>query len=271
MEAIGSFFTTVLYQPLFNALMFLVWLIPGHSIGWAIILLTLVVRFALLPTSAKNFEHQRRMKALQPKLNDLKERHGKDQASHSKAVMELYASEKVNPLSGCLPLLVQLPILIVLYRVFLGGLAEDNFNLLYSFVPRLEHINTHWLGLDLTKPEKYVLPLLAGLTQWYQTKQMQMFTPLASPVKKDGDAGSPEDFSQTMAKQMLLIGPAMSFFITFTLPAALGLYWVATNTFMIVQQLYFMTKPEPQLTNSLKTKDDVTVTIRSKGAPDGQK
>jgi YidC/Oxa1 family membrane protein insertase len=264
MSVISHFFTIVLYQPLFNLLFFLAWLVPGHSIGWAIILVTLLVRVLLLPSSIKMLHEQARMRALQPKLEALKNEHGSNKEAHSKAVMELYAAEKVSPLGGCLPMLVQLPILLVLYRVFIHGLAgTDTASLLYSFTPHLASINTHWLGLDISKPEKFIIPILAAGLQYLQTNQMMKLqpTPVSTGKKDEGDV------AQMMNKQMMVIAPLMTYFITFRLPAALGLYWVATNLFMVLQQTWFLRRPLPELklSNTIKTKDNVTVTIRSKG------
>lgn len=263
MDAIKNFFTTVLYQPLFNALIFLAWIIPSHSIGWAILLLTVIIRLALLPSSWKTFVHQRRLQELQPKINALKEKHGSDRAAHSQAIMELYASEKVSPFSTCLPTLVQLPVLIALYQVFMGGLSTDNFNLLYSFTPHADSINAHWFNLDLSKPEPLVLPILVAASQFLQGRQMMALTMPA--------ANKTDDPGQMMARQMMFITPIIIYFFTLRLPAALGLYWLATTVFMLIQQQWFMHRPLPKISATIKTKNNVTVTIRRKGEPIGGK
>jgi YidC/Oxa1 family membrane protein insertase len=266
MQGIKDLFTAVFYTPLFNALIFLAWLIPGHSIGWAIIALTILIRAALLPSSIKTLEHQGRMRALQPKMDDLKKVHANDKNAHSKALMELYASEKVNPLGGCLPSLVQLPILLVIYRVFIHGLNTDQFNLLYSFTKHMDTINTLWLGIDLAHPEKWVMPVLAGALQFVQARQMAPLTSTASTGNSDADSSA-----QMMTKQMMYIFPFMTIFIARSLPAALSLYWITFSLFTIVQQWWFFRKnahllaegklPKPDI----KTKEGVTVTIRQKG------
>lgn len=261
MIAIKHFFTVILYQPLFNLLIFLTWLIPGHSIGWAIIGLTIIIRLLLLPSSLKTLEHQHRLRSLQPKIDELKDKHKDDKAAHSKAVMELYAAEKVSPFGGCLPMLIQLPVIIVLYQVFLHGLTTTGDDLLYSFTPHLAAINPHWFGLDLLKPERIVIPILAAGLQYYQAWQMMKLAP--SPTNKS------DDMSQTMSKQMMYFTPVMTYLITLRLPAALGLYWVATTVFMVAQQWWFIRQPTPALSNIIKTKDNVTVTIRAKGSGEG--
>ncbi len=258
-DFLNSIFVPLLYQPLFNALVFLAWLIPGHSIGWAIIALTVLIRLLLLPSANQTFAQQARMKALQPKLNDLKEKHGEDKQAHSKALMELYAAEKFNPFGGCLPSLVQLPILIVLYRVFVGGLNTDHFNLLYSFTPHMDTINALWFGLDLTKPNPIILPVLAGIAQFFQARQMSSLT--AAPSGK-GDA---EDVSAAMSKQFMYIFPIMTIFIARQLPAAMSIYWIIFSLFSIVHHWWYFRDdrnlPEPGVS---KTKEGVTVSVRQR-------
>ena len=260
MIVIKDFFNLILYQPLFNALIFLAWLIPGHSIGWAIIILTILIRVILLPSGLKTLHQQRRIQALQPKVSELKDKHGDDKAAHSKALMELYAAEKVNPFGGCLPLLIQLPVLWALYQVFIHGLSTDQFNVLYSFTPRPETINTHWFGLDLAQPERWVLPIVAGLLQYLQGRQMMGLTAGIKP-KKDSE----QDMSAAMTKQMTYLMPIVSVFIVRGLPAALGLYWVATTLFMIGQQWYGLRQSVSSVPPSVKTKSGVQITIRAKG------
>lgn len=258
MEAIKDSFTLILYQPLFNALIFLAWLIPGHSIGWAIIVLTILIRLLLLPSNLKMLHQQQRLRALQPKIEELKQKHGTDRTAHSQAIMELYAAEKVNPLGSCLPMLVQLPVLIVLYQVFVQGLSTGQFHLLYSFTPHLPTINTSWYGLDLTKPEPWVLPILAGVLQYFQARQM---APLTSPLaKKEGQP----DVSQLMQRQMLYIFPLVTVFITRSVPAALGLYWVVFSLFNLLQQTWALRQLAKVKPGSAGAASEVTVTVRTK-------
>lgn len=267
MNFIQDFFTVTLYQPLFNALIALAFIIPGHSIGWAIIALTVIIRLALLPSGIKVLEHQIRLRALQPKMLEIQKEHGKDKAAHSKAIMDLYAAEKVSPFSACLPTLVQLPIFIALYQVFIGGLSTDKFNLLYSFTPKLDSLNTTWFGLDLTRPEVYVLPVLAAGLQYLVARQMQLLNPTTVGATAGKD-GAP-DMATMMSKQMLYVVPVITYFFTMKVPAALGLYWVATTLFMYLQQAWFLSRPQAALSDLpkfIKTKNNVTVTVRQKGS-----
>lgn len=225
-----DFFRTILYQPLYNFLIYLAWLVPGHSIGWAIIILTIIIRLILLPGSIKASEAQARMSLLQPEINKIR-KEIKDQKAQSQAMMELYKREGVSPFGPCLPLLIQLPVIMVLYQVFRVGLDESRFSLLYSFVPHPEKINPNFLGINLSHPDLYLFPILAGVLQFVLSKLTMNKMPATS---KEGEA----DPMQMATKQMIYIFPLVTVFIARSLPAALSLYWIITTVFGIFQQLY---------------------------------
>lgn len=236
MTAIKDFLKVILYKPLFNILVFLVWLIPGHSVGWAIIILTVLVRLALYPSQKKSIESQKKMQEIQPKMEEIKEKYKDDQQAQAEATMSLYKQYKINPLSSCLPLLIQLPILIVLYRVFTAGLNTDRFNeLLYTFTPRPETVNALFYGLDLSQPSIY-LAILAGVLQLIQSRQMMKNQP-KKKGKKD-KMGILGDFSS----QMVYIFPIFTVIIAMKLPSALAIYWIVTTLFMIIQQKMVFSK-----------------------------
>lgn len=237
-----AFFNTVLYQPLYNLLIFFVWLTPNHSIGWAIVLLTLLIRFALLPLSLKGARAQVKLQALQPKVNKLRAEI-KDQQEQGKALMALYKKEGVSPFGSCLIALVQLPILIVLYQVFRAGLNLDSFNLIYSFMPKPESMQSVFLGVDLTKNNPLVYPILAGATQFALSYLMM-------PPKKNNTKANANDPMAMMNKQMLFIFPLMTFVFARSMPAALSLYWVVTTLFSIAQQIYININIKKELENA---------------------
>jgi len=221
----------ILYNPLYNILMLFAWLIPGHSIGWAIIALTILIRLILLPASLKAAKAQTKMQLLQPKMAEIKEKIA-DKAEQSKALMELYKKEGVSPLGSCLPLLIQLPIIWVLYSVFNHGLDIASFKSLYSFMPRLDSINTSFFGLDISKPDLWVLPIIAGASQF-------LLSWLSVPKTPKTDAAPKEpDMTQMVNKQMLYLFPLITVFIGRSMPAALVIYWIVTTIFGVLQQLY---------------------------------
>ena len=225
-----DFFFTTLYQPLYNVLMFLVWLIPGHYVGLAIIVLTVLIRVALLPSSLKAARFQVKNAELQPKVNKIR-REIKDQQEQTKAIMALYKEEGHSPFGSCLPLLIQMPILIVMYQVFRGGLNTDGLTALYSFMPRPEMLNTDFLGFDLTVADPWILPILAGLLQFGLSWMMKPKVDPNQPVDN-------KDPMAMMSKQMLFLPSVITIFFGRTMPAALVLYWIVTTLFGIGQQWY---------------------------------
>ena len=200
--------------------------------GLAIIALTLLIRLILWPSFQKSLKSQKALQQLQPKLDEIKEKYKGDQEAQAKATMEMYKENKVNPLSSCLPLLVQLPILIALYRVFLVGLNGEFGSDLYSFVANPGPINAEFLGLvDLTK-RSYLFAALAGIFQFVQSKMM---APKNKPASGDKLAG-------LMSTQFTYFMPIITVIISIQLPAGLSLYWAVTTLFAIGQQYYIMKK-----------------------------
>src|SRR5438105_3158478 len=141
---ISSIWHTVVYQPLYNILFFLVGIIPGHNVGLAIILLTIIVRVALFPLTGKSIKAQKAMKVLEPKLKELREKHKDDKQKLAQKSMELYQEHGVTPFSGCLPMVIQIPIIIGLYWVFSRGLHVVDTSILYSFVTAPGALNMHF-------------------------------------------------------------------------------------------------------------------------------
>ncbi|MEI6039943.1 MAG: YidC/Oxa1 family membrane protein insertase [Candidatus Berkelbacteria bacterium] len=258
---------TVLYYPLFNALMFLVFIIPDHNVGWAIIGLTVIIRLILLPSSLDASRQQKRMQEIQPELQAIQEKYKDDKQKQAEVLAQFYKDNKINPLGSCLPLLLQLPILIILYYVFKNGLDMSRFALLYSWVPKPDMIQTMFFGLDLAKPDKWVLPILAGLLQFYQGYQV-------APKTKPGE--QPE-MAQMISKQMLYMMPIFTIFIAGRFPAALPLYWIITTLFAIGQQWWVgreNPKSEVKIVNKKSEikkleqksiKNGIEVTVRRKG------
>ena len=125
---LGSLFHAILYQPIFNVLIALYNLIPDF--GVALIVLTILLRLALFPLSQKSIKSQKELSEIQPEIKKLQQQYKDDKQKQAQALMELYKEKKVNPMSGCLPLLIQLPILIALYQVCLNVFKPDAFSAL---------------------------------------------------------------------------------------------------------------------------------------------
>lgn len=237
-------FDILIYQPLYNTLIFFYNVIPGHDFGIAVILTTLALKSLLIPLSKKQIESQKKMQELQPKIKELQQKHKNDKEKQTKAIMEFYKENKTNPFSGCLPLIIQLFFLIAIYRVIIN-ISEAGFMInpsdLYAFIADPGAINHIFLGfMDLTKPN-YVLAFLSAIAQYYQTK---MLFQKQNTAKPNEDAKAEPDFTAIMNKQMLYLGPGLTFFIGATFPAALALYWFFSTLFMIFQQMVIF-KPKP--------------------------
>lgn len=235
MDLLIGAFNIILYQPLFNALVLLYEYLPGHDFGVAVIVLTIIIRLIFYPLGIKAIKSQKALQELQPKLKEIQEKYKGDREKQVKATMELYQKENINLFSGCLPLLIQLPILIALYRVFWKGFQPEQMLYLYSFVPHPGQINPSFLGLINLAEASAILAIFAGVIQFIQTK---MITP---KTEKAARPGIP-DFSQMMQKQMLYFFPAFMVLILWRLPSAVALYIITTTLFAIFQQ-YFILKP----------------------------
>ncbi|MEI6144048.1 MAG: YidC/Oxa1 family membrane protein insertase [Candidatus Berkelbacteria bacterium] len=224
----SAFFTTILFIPIYNMLMYLVAVIPGHQVALAIIALTVIIRLILLPSSIKASKSTIEMQKIQPLLNAVRAKYKGDQLKMSQEMQRLFKEHKVSPYGSCLPLIVQMVVLVVFYRVILIGFSAGHFNLLYSFIPKPSEINLAFFGIDVSKPDLWVLPILAGALQFVQTKMMPQ------PPQSKGS----NDPAAMMNKQIIYFLPLITIFIGRALPAGLALYWVLTSVVMIFQQWY---------------------------------
>ncbi|MCX6810219.1 MAG: YidC/Oxa1 family membrane protein insertase [Candidatus Berkelbacteria bacterium] len=224
----SAFFTTILFIPIYNMLMYLVAVVPGHQVALAIIALTIIIRIILLPSSLKASKSTIEMQKIQPLLNAVKVKFKGDQMKQSQEMQRLFKEHKVSPYGSCLPLIVQMIVLIVFYRVILIGFNSGHFNLLYSFIPKPAEINLRFLGINVSKPDLWLLPILAGALQFVQTKMMPQ-----PPQSKGAN-----DPMAMMNKQMIYFFPLITIFIARALPSGLAIYWVITSAVMILQQWY---------------------------------
>jgi len=251
----GNFFHLVLYEPLMNALLFLVKIIPGHDLGVAIIIFTIIIRFILYLPSLSSIKQQRQMQEIQPKLNALKAKYKDNREEYSRQLMKFYKENKVNPFSSCLPMLIQLPILYILFRVFLNVKTDPVTGFLVSSeIPNLygvmqdwfssHQIKTMFLGLvDLNATGNWILAILAGAAQYFQSKMLMTKQPPKNiPGAKD------ESMAAATSRTMTYFLPIMIIFFSLKFPAGLALYWFITTLFAVAQQyLYFKkhsVKPE---------------------------
>lgn len=219
-----NIFSVIFYQPIFNLLVYLYNVIPGHDLGLAIIALTLIIRLILYWPSKKSIVSQKELASLQPEIDALKEKYRDDKDKLGPEMMALYKRKKINPFSSCLPMLIQLPFLFAIYRVFYNGLTKTNaMSALYGFVANPGPLNTMAFGFfDLAKKSIFVA-VLAGLAQFWQSKMMM------GKKKQTGMAGA-------MGSQMTYMMPVITIIIGAQFPAGLTFYWLLTTLFSVVQQ-----------------------------------
>ncbi len=195
-----------------------------HSWGWSIILLTVLIKMVLFPTTIKQFQAMNKMKLIQPKLKEIQEKYSKtNPEEYQRRTMELYKKENVNPFSGCLPLLIQIPILFAIFNLlqnpdYIANVIKD----------------ASFYGLFLLKDKGNIpLAVISGVTTFFQQK-------LTTPATTGND----------QTQMMLYIMPIMFGFFTWQVNAGIGLYWVVSNVVGIAQQYlineYFVVKEHLQ-------------------------
>jgi YidC/Oxa1 family membrane protein insertase len=226
-------FHTIITLPLTNALVFLTSFLWGN-IGLGVIALTVIIKVILLPFSYSTTKNQIAIKKIQPLIDDIKKT-TPDKTEQTKKIMELYKEHKTNPFSGCLPLIIQLPIIIALYQVFLAGVSIDP-NMLYSFVHIPATLSNYLLGIDMAS-KSIIIALAAGITQYIQLRLSPSFAP--SQTTTPAVAGDNQAIMmESMQKTMKYALPIMITFFAAAVPAAVALYWVTTNVFTIGQEYW---------------------------------
>ena len=246
MGQIGYFFNIIFTYPIFNILMLLNYLVGDFALS--IILLTVIIRLLLFPLTLKQLRSTKAMQSIQPLIADVKKQYPKDQRAQLEATQAIYKEYGINPAAGCLPLVVQLPVLYGLFyalnNVLRNASVQSINNIIYPFLPKLSShtnlaaltdfrwftfINTAW-HFSLGAPDPtHILPVLAGLATFIQLRMSQ----------PRNTSGSKDAMTQQM-QIMQFIMPFITFFFALNFPAGLALYWTTTSVFSMVQQ-YFVT------------------------------
>jgi YidC/Oxa1 family membrane protein insertase len=224
----SNFFHTIFYIPIETTLMFF-YQIVGENLGYAVILLTLVIRIILIPLTLPSLKSAKKMQEIKPEIDAIKKRYAKDPQQLQKEQLALYKKYGINPATGCLPILLQLPILIFLYNVLTN-------------VFKNESINQTFLYFNLSEPDKYfILPILAAVSQFVLSFMM---SPEPSKKKVVSTEKKEEDFADSLTNalqtQNLYVMPLLWFFMLLKLPSGIGIYWVFSTIFSLVQQWIFM-------------------------------
>lgn len=230
-------FQTLIIIPLSNALIFLTNTFFGN-IGLAVIALTLIVKFVLYPFSLSTIKSQAALKKIQPLIDDIKKKYT-DKNEQAVKTMELYKEHKANPLTGCLPLIIQLPIVIGLYQVFLRGDASFNPEIMYSFVHLPETISHMFLGVDLSV-KSALFALFAGIAQYVQLYYSPIQNKKGEIKEKSIDPQAL--MMENMQKNLRYILPVMIMVFMFFTPAAIALYLIVSSLFTLVQEIVIARK-----------------------------
>jgi YidC/Oxa1 family membrane protein insertase len=236
---IGDIWTVIILRPMLNALLWLYSVLAGQF--WlAIVIFTVVIRLLMTPLMLPQQRSAKKMQELQPQLQALQKKYGKDREKLAQEQMKLYREAGVNPMGGCLPMLLQFPIWIGLYQSIIQALGHQPLQLLslseniYPLFQRLwveVPLNRFFLGMDLSQTPQvlggltYLLPILVAFTSWLQTK---MATPSTSG---DGQAAS-------MNQSMTVMMPLMFGFFSLNFSTGLSFYFIVSNVIGIIIQGY---------------------------------
>jgi YidC/Oxa1 family membrane protein insertase len=258
---IGALFNYIFTYPIFNGLVLLDHLFGDFALS--IVVLTVIIKLILFPLTLQQLRSTKAMQALQPQIADLRKKFGKDQQGLAAATQSLYKEYGVNPLAGCLPLVIQLPVLYGLFYALNGIVRQNSLRVInsqiYPFVPKFIAMpnltftwfswlsflhpllpGVHW-SFPLNQPDPtHILPILAGLATFISLRMSQPKAVAPSQKKSSSASSSTADVSAQTMKTMQYVMPLFTAFIGWSFPAGLALYWTVSSVFQAVQQ-YFVT------------------------------
>lgn len=236
---------TIIFEPVLNSLVALSTYLASNF-GWAIIVLTVIVRLALFPLTVRQTRSTKAMQSLQPKMQELQKKYARNQQKLQQEMMKLYKEAGINPLGCIWPMLIQLPIWIALYQSIMQAMATTPENLLnlsqhlysWSAISQAVPLSDRFLWLHLSRPDpNFILAVLVGGTMWVQQK---MVTPPTTDPRQ-----------QSMTSMTTLMMPLMFGMFTLSFPSGLALYWVVSNIIGIVIQYFvaggwgYLVAPKP--------------------------
>ena len=213
--------------------------LPDHSFGWAVIMVTIVIKLIVLIPSQRSIRSQQAMQEIQPEINKIREEYKGNQQMIATKTMELYKKNGVHPMGGCLPLLIQLPVLFALFYVTKDGLNPNNSHLLYPALKdfNISEVNTFLFGtIDMVNTSvwsKWIFPITIGVLQFLQMFRMN-HVQKRSQIKPVKPSVGPDP--QAMQRGMMYFMPIMIAYFAMQYPAALSLYWGTSTLFTIIQQ-----------------------------------
>ena len=232
---------TFFFDPLYNVLIFFFNILPWIDAGTVVIIVTILVRLIIFPLSRKAVLTQVKMAEIGPDLARIKEKYKDKAEEQAKMTLALYREKGVNPFSGILVIIIQIPIILALYRIFIH-FPEINSTLLYSFVGVPTQINTVFLGfLDITEKSIF-LALLAAISTFFQFR-----ISMKGQTQPKGNSFG-DNLTRSMQTQMKYFFPVIVFFISYTISGSIALYWLTTNLFSIGQELFVRRKLKTTVT-----------------------
>lgn len=230
---------TFFFDPVYNALVFFIDIVPGGDVGLAIIATVVLVKLCLLPLSIKAVKTQKILREIEPKLKEIKEKFKDKREEQAKAMMAIYAEAGMNPFASIILIFIQIPIVIALYlSVSKGGgipLPAINVDLLYSFIQNPLNASMNFLGLIDITGKSILLAILAAVTQFFQ---IRLAMPTLPPKDPKAEPNLKDDFMRNMQLQMRYMMPVLIFFAAYFISAAIALYFFVSNIMGILQELY---------------------------------
>ncbi len=238
-NAVVKLFRALVTKPILNAMVFIGGITPGHSLALAIVLITLLIKFILFIPTQHAMEGQKKMQLLQPKLEAVRAKYPNDPQKVNEETMKLWKEHGVNPLQSCLPLLLQFPLLIgLLYAVESGANIALAREYIYGFNQNLSwSFNNSLFGIDLTKPEVFIFPILLIVLQFFQMKLSFAIADKKKAKEVEKAEETPGNAMAMQQKMMTYVLPFMIGFFALRFPAAVALYWGVSTLFAIGQQI----------------------------------
>jgi len=231
---ISAFFHSVFYNPIYNALVAIMALVPGGDVGIAVIILTIIIRLVLLPFSLSAARTQRAMKVLEPRIKELKEKHKGNKEKEALETLALYKEARVNPFISIITVFIQIPILLALYWVFrYEPFSTINAAGIYAFTPIPSSVSLEFLGLISVTGKSIVLAALAGISQFFQAHMS-----LSGMSSQNTAATTQGGFQQVMNMQLKYVFPILIATISYTTSGAVALYFITTNLAGVAQEWY---------------------------------
>lgn len=231
-------FHTFFYEPIYNLIVLTLTIVPLHDIGAAIVIVTCIVKFILLPLNLSALRTQYMMKRVEPEMEKIKKIQKEKPQEASKMMIDLYRKEKINPFASLLVVIIQIPVFLALYFVFSKGLFNDPKSL-YSFIVFPEKLHTLAFGIFDVTQKSIIVAVLAGASSYLLARRQ---TSTMTSKKENKEESFQDHFMKSMKIQLLYVLPVIIAVSAAVLPSALALYWFVSNMIGYAQDVYMKNK-----------------------------